>query len=452
NIRSAELCAEAQAAAGTCGAGSRIGTATVTSGSGATPLPLGGQVFLTGAYKGAPFGLAIVVPAKAGPYDLGLVVVRARVEVDRKTAALSVASDPMPTILKGVPLRIRSVDIAVDRPGFMLAPTSCAPATIAGEVRSAGGAVSPSSTRFAVGGCSGLDFEPELGLALGGRGQTTDGKHPALAARLTIPAQNANTKRVQVALPLSLALDPDNAEALCEPSAAAADRCPAASIVGRASAVSILHVPLTGPVYFVRGERRSATGRVIRTLPKLFIPLKGEGVAIDLHASSDVEDDQLVTTFEDIPDAPISRFDLELEGGKNGILVVSDADVCAANQAAGADLVAHSRKIAAGEIPMATPCPLKVLGSSHTPSRLRVKVGGLGAGRVVVTGPGLTRTSRTLAGSTVATVSVPLSRAVQRRLARGADVRIAVRTAFTPAGAKKAKAITRTVTIHGKER
>jgi hypothetical protein len=132
-----------------------------------------------------------------------------------------------------------------------------------------------------------------------------------------------------------MALDPDNANALCEPADAAADRCPAASIVGRARAVSILHEPLTGPVYFVRGERRDPrTGRVIRTLPRLSVPLTGEGVRIKLNATSQVVDDRLVTTFDGLPDVPLQSFGLDIDGGAHGILVVSGTDLCARNRSA----------------------------------------------------------------------------------------------------------------------
>ncbi len=125
-IASADLCAEPQAAAGSCGEGSRIGSARVAAGPGESPFQLPGRVYITGPYKGAPFGMSIVVPALAGPFDLGTVVVRAAIHVDRTTAALRVVSDPLPTILQGIPLRIRTVSVAIDRPQFMLNPTSCA--------------------------------------------------------------------------------------------------------------------------------------------------------------------------------------------------------------------------------------------------------------------------------------------------------------------------------------
>ena len=163
---------------------------------------------------------------------------------------------------------------------------------------------------FQVGGCRDLDLAPKLAMALTGKGQTTDGKHPGLTAKLTQPGGAGQlTRRSSVALPLSLALDPDNANGSASRLDAAADKCPAASIVGRAHAVSpILDQPLDGPVYFVRGERKDPkSGRTIRTLPKLYVPLTGEnGVKVDLHASSEVKDDRLVTTFDNVPDAPVS--------------------------------------------------------------------------------------------------------------------------------------------------
>ena len=144
-----------------------------------------------------------------------------------------------------------------------------------------------------------------------GKGQTKDGAHPALNAHLAPTAGDANTKKATVTLPLSLALDPGNANGLCEPADAARNACPANSIVGSAQAQSILPDTLKGPVYFVRGERIDPKGAVLKTLPKLFIPLSADGVTVNVHASSDVEGDRLVTTFDNLPDAPFSTFDLK---------------------------------------------------------------------------------------------------------------------------------------------
>jgi hypothetical protein len=477
-VSSVPLCPDAAATAGSCAPGSQIGETVATSGPGAAPLSLTGQVYLTGPYKGAPYGLSIVVPTagQAGPFDLGDVVVRAGIYIDRTTAAVTVKSDPLPIILQGIPLRLRRVNVTIDRPNFMRNPTNCTPSQILGHITSAGvdeagnpvvgvvndqgaafsqneGAVVDLSVPFRVGRCRDLDYTPKLALALTGRGQTTDDKHPALTATLTQSEVNqANTKSVKVALPLSMALDPDNANELCEPTDAAADRCPAKSIVGHVSAISpILDQPLTGPVYFVRGERTDAAGKVHKTLPKLYVPLTGEnGIKVDLHASSEVDNDRLVTTFDQVPDAPVTNFKLVIDGGKHGILVVSGANLCTSNQVADADLNGQNgAEIPDAAVTMSTPCTLGVSKTSHSSKTLNVTVSGLGAGKVAVSGKGLTKKSKTISDATVATVAAPISKSMRSSLAHGHNVKVKVKVSFTPKGAKKAKTATKTITIHG---
>jgi hypothetical protein len=449
------LCAEAQAATGTCGTASQVGKVRVAAGAGSAPLavPQLGKtptaVFLAGPYKGAPYSLSIVVPAQAGPFDLGLVVVRAALLVDPKTAQVTVKSDPLPTILDGIPLDIQKVSVLIDRPGFMISPTNCSPLQVGAQVGSSEGASVDVSSRFQVADCASLPYDPKLGIDLSGKGQTVDGTHPALTAHLATNAADTNSKQVTVTLPLSLALDPGNANGLCEPVDAAANHCAASTIVGHASAHSILKDPLTGPVYFVRGERTDASGRVRKTLPKLFIPLSGDGVTIYVNASSDVKDDRLVTVFDNLPDAPFSSFDLQIDGGKHGILAVSGKNVCAATQVADADFSGQSGKTVADEVTMGTPCTLGVSQTSHTSKTLNVTISGLSAGKVSVTGKGLTRASRTISGTPVATVAASLSTSVRSRLAHGHDVKVKLSVSFTAKGAKKVKKVTKTITIHG---
>jgi hypothetical protein len=438
-IASVELCGDAQAAAGTCGEGAKIGNVTTAVGAGSNPFSLPGQVFITGPYKGAPFGLSIVVPAVAGPFNLGTVVVRAAIFVDRNTTQLKIVSDPLPTILEGIPLQIRLIEVNVDRPGFTFNPTNCTATSVDGAITPAnGGGPVAVSSRFQVGNCKALDLKPKLSLALTGKGQTTDDKHPALRATLTQPSGQANLKKVAVTLPLSLALDPDNANGLCEPEAAAADRCPASSIIGRASALTpVLHDPLTGPVYFVRGERIDVQGKTRKTLPKLYLPLQGEnGVQINLRASSEVKGNRLVTTFDNIPDAPVSSFKLNINGGGHGVLVVSGADICKSTQIAGQQVTGQNNKAADTGIYIQTlACPVKIISKSVGKASVKLKVGGLGAGKVTISGKGIKKTTKTIAKSTVATITV------KRTKARLGSVKVS----FVPKGAKKVKSATATL-------
>jgi hypothetical protein len=410
-LKGVPVCDDARADTGTCDITSRVGSATVGAGAGA-PFYLKNQpVYLAGPYKGAPYSLSVATRAKAGPFDLGAVVVRQAIHIDPIDAHVTVVSDPLPTIVKGVPLRIRSIDVDVDRPGFTTNPTSCAPKAIDGALHSITGATAAVSARYQVGDCSLLGLKPSLGLTLSGKGQTTDGKHPAVTANLTQPAGQANLKKVRVALPLSLALDTDNANGLCEfvDGSKVTPTCPKNSIVGTATAVTpILDEPLSGPVYFVKNIRKDPkSGRDIRTLPKLVIPLVGQnGVKLTLTGTSDVEDDQLVTTFGNIPDAPVSSFKLNIIGGKGGILTVSGTDICKATQIANQQIDGQNNKNADTDVSIQTPsCPLKVLSKKVGKSSVAVKVAGLSAGKVTVTGRGIKKTTKLITKSTVATIT-----------------------------------------------
>ena len=220
-----------------------------------------GRVYLTGPYKGAPYGLAVVVDAVAGPFNLGTVVVRQAVNIDPITAQLSVVSDDFPTIQKGVPLHIRSVRVAIDKPHFMLAPTNCANQQLGATATAVDGATAALTSKFQVGDCATLKLTPKLAISLTGKGQTTDDKHPGVHATVTQAAGQSNLKKVAVSLPLSLALDPDNANGLCEftDGSKIDPTCPKSSIVGKAVAhTPILGQPLTGPVYFVKNVRKDA--------------------------------------------------------------------------------------------------------------------------------------------------------------------------------------------------
>ena len=360
-LKGVPRCSGAAADAGTCPESSRVGTATVGAGPGSNPFFLRGGVYLTGPYKQAPFGLAVAVRATAGPFDLGMVVVRQQLIVDPVDAHVDVVSDPLPTVVKGVPVRLRSLNVDVDRKDFVLNPTSCRAKSILAAFRSPGGSVFSSSVPFGASNCAALGLKPTLRIGLTGRRQMTDDKHPGVKAVVVQRRGDANLKRVQVRLPLSLALDPDNAQALCEfkDGTRVDPTCPKGSIVGRARAVTpLLDRPLTAPVYFVKNVRTDPrTGRQIRTLPMLVIPLRGEnGIKLNLKGTSSVSSsDQLVNTFAALPDAPVSRFDLLIEGGRNGILV-TNGNLCRKKQVANVQIDGQNNKSSDRNATLAAPC------------------------------------------------------------------------------------------------
>ncbi|MBF6620483.1 MAG: hypothetical protein ITG02_09675 [Patulibacter sp.] len=427
--------------------GSRVGTARVASGAGAHPFWLSGPVVLEGPYGDAPFSLRVSIPVVAGPFNLGTVVVRQRIYVDRNDAHVTIVSDPLPHIVSGVPVQLQRLEVAVDKPGFMVNPTSCEPTKITGTLAAVNGRTATIDSRFQVGDCASLDLEPKLGLELTGASQLKTGGHPGLDATLKMPGGpgQANLKQVEVALPLAVALDPKNARALCTPEQAAARRCPEASIVGTATAETpILDQPLSGPVYFVEGRRRTATGRTVPTLPKLFVTLRGQ-VELDLWADSDVKDRKLVSTFAAIPDAPISAFRLRIDGGKSGILKATGVGgrICDAQQRSEVTFVGQSGKQRESKLRMSSDCRLRVASKAVSGRRLKVKVSGLGRGRLTISGPGVRKTSRAIKSASVATIQPKLSKAGLRAAkARGV---IKARVSFDPAGKAKAKRLAASV-------
>ncbi|HEX2071009.1 MAG TPA: hypothetical protein VHF90_05105 [Thermoleophilaceae bacterium] len=377
SVRDVALCTNAQANAGSCPAGSRIGTVDAAAGAG-TPFVLErkGSAFLTEGYKGCPYGLAVVVPVEAGPFRgqmaLSDVVVRQKVCVDRSTAQVTAISDPLPLIHHGVPLRVRRVTVNVDRSGFMLNPSDCEAKQVAASLVSDKGAVSNPAVGFQAAGCAALPFKPRLTFALTGRKQTGTGKHPGIKAKVTqAGVGEAGIESARVVLPKTLALDPSNAQALCEFADGTKpdleNHCPRGSIVGRARAVSpLLKQPLVGNVYFVKNVRIDPdTGKPRRTLPMIIVALRGE-IAVNLRGeSSTTKGGRLINTFAEVPDAPISRFNLNIRGGSKGILAVtrtrrSRIDLCTAGrQVAEADFDGHNGRIHDRNIKMKTPCKAK---------------------------------------------------------------------------------------------
>jgi hypothetical protein len=420
--------------------GTRVGTATVSAGPGSNPYSLSGPVVLEGAYGDAPYSLRVTVPAIAGPFNLGNVVVRQKIYVDPKDAHVTVVSDPLPTIVKGVPVRLQNLDVLVDKPGFMRNPTSCAVKQVVATLASVDGQAAGLSSRFQVGGCDRLPLKPTLSMAMTDPKATTQGKTTPFVATVRQSPGESGLKKAVVTLPPTLALMTKNAKELCTPEQAAARACPEGSIVGSASAVTpLLTETLTGPVYFVEGRRTTATGRVVPTLPKLWVALRGP-IAVDLWADSDVEDDRLVTTFGFVPDAPISEFTLRINGGEHGILAVSardgKADVCTSTQRAHAVFDGQNGKQRRWRPRVKTTCDYDVVSAKLYSTKAKVRIGGIGRGKLTVSGTGIRKTSRTIRTSDAATMSPKLT-GTGKRLYRERKA-IRMRVTFDPA-AKGAK-------------
>ena len=345
-------------AAPACPAASQIGTASTSEGAGTHPLFTPGKVYLAGPYKGAPLSLAVVVPAVSGPYDLGNVVVRAAIYVDPTTAKITTISDPIPTILEGIPLRLRSIQINLDRPNFTLNPTNCDPFSVDSLVFGDQGTSSMVPSHFQVSSCPNLDFAPRFGLKL--TGSTKRRGHPALTAALTTAPGEANIRRAIVAMPKSELLDNAHIRTTCTRVQFAAHSCPSDSVYGTATVVTpLLDKPLTGPVYLRASGNR---------LPDLVADLQGQ-IEIELDGKIDTAKGAgLRARFNTVPDAPVSSFVLELEGGKKGLLINS-ANLCQARPKAAVTLVGQNGAQNSGPKKLQTACGSKASQHKRHPQR-----------------------------------------------------------------------------------
>ena len=319
-LKSVPLCGEPQAAQGTCGSASQIGSTQVAVGSGSHPLWVTGRVYLTGGYEGQPFGLSVVVPAVAGPFNLGTVVVRASIHVDPRTAALTVKSDPFPTILDGVPLRVQTVNVTVDRPGFIFNPTSCAQQQVTATIAAVQGASASVSSPFEVGGCAGLGFHPSFTVST--QAKTSKKAGASLDVKVAYPAgSQANIRSVAVTLPKQLPSRLTTIQQACPEATFNANpaSCPVGSVIGTGTAKTpILVNPLVGPAYLV-----SHGGAAF---PDLVVILQGEGVTVELTGTINIKKGITSSTFASVPDAPVSSFELRLpEGPHSGLAAVVPA-------------------------------------------------------------------------------------------------------------------------------
>lgn len=319
-------------ASASCPAASQVGVVNVGSGAGPSPYYVQGRAYLTGPYKGAPLGLAIITPAVAGPFDLGTVVVRSALEVDPYTAQVTVKSDPIPTELKGIPLDVRSLAVKMDRPNFTLNPTNCEVMSVGGSMTSTLGQTAKLANRFQAGGCDRLEFAPKLKLRL--KGKTKRSGHPALKAVVTYPkGASANIARAQVGLPHSEFLDQGNLDKVCTQGDLKAGTCPAKSIYGRAKAwTPLLDKPLEGPVYLAVGFGYKLPALVADLNGQIRILLKGR---VDTTKRKGIRN-----TFETVPDAPVSRFVLEMKGGPKYGLLENSENICRKKQKASVRFVA----------------------------------------------------------------------------------------------------------------
>jgi hypothetical protein len=312
------LCPETLASSGDCPEASRVGGSEVAAGAGTQPLVMPGNVYLTGPYGGAPFGLAIVTNAVAGPLNLGRLVIRARIDIDPQTAGLTITSDPLPQIVLGVPLRIQRVSLTLDRPRFIFNPTNCETQQITATITGTQGASTGVSNRFALGDCASLAFKPKIAASTTGRTSLSSGA--SLDVRVAFPkaeqGNEANLARIKVALPRQLPTRLTSLQSSCPDTMFDADpaECPNASIVGIARAQTpVLPGELAGPVYLV------SHGRDV--LPSPVVVLQSDGVTLELSGSTTIDKAGIGSVaFNATPDVPLGSLELFLPAGPHSLL------------------------------------------------------------------------------------------------------------------------------------
>jgi hypothetical protein len=296
-----------------CPASSQVGTSNVAAGPGSHPFHAVGRMYLAGPFKGAPLSLVAATPALAGPYDYGVVVVRVALHVDPQTAQVSAVSDTVPSIIGGIPIRMRSIQVNIDKPNFTLNPTNCSALSVDSQGIGDQGTVVDFSSYFHAVNCATLPFRPKMTVRqLGGRGQTKRGKDPRLQFDLLTKPGDANIKSLAVTLPTAYAIDQTHLANLCSEKELAATQCAGRQAIGEAgTSTPLLEQPLSGLAYAVSGSGG---------LPKLAFILDGQVKLVPRAVTKTVKG-RLQTMVPVIPDAPIGHFRLQLYGGKRGYLV-----------------------------------------------------------------------------------------------------------------------------------
>ncbi len=431
DIPAVTLCAEAQANAGTCSVASKIGTASVAAGSGGEPFALSGPVYLTGPYDGAPYGLSIAVPAVAGPFNLGTVVVRAQISVDPNTARIIVGTPAfgspgsLPAVVGGVPVRLKSVSLAVEREKFMFNPTNCGALKTETTLTSTAGALDGASSPFQVGNCSSLPFKPKFTVSTSAKTSLLNGA--SLKVKLTSGAGQANIHEVHVELPKLLVARLSTLQKACPDKTFDVNSagCPAASKVGVATvSTPVLPGKLTGPAYLV------SHGGV--AFPDLELILSGDGVTVILDGKTDIKGPITSSTFSAIPDVPINAFELTLPTGRYSALA-GTGDLCTNKLIVPTVITGqNAAKITQATKISVTECGVIITSHKVKGDTLTLKVKTPAAGRVSIAGGKFKRLTRKVSKATTVTLKVKLSKKGLTALHRKGKLKIKVRVGFVP--------------------
>jgi hypothetical protein len=432
-IPSVPLCGEPQASQGSCTAASQIGSANVYVGAGSEPYPFSGPVFLTGSYGGAPFGLSIPIQAAAGPFDFGTVVTRVAIGVDPHSARVVATSAP-PTVVRGVPLRLRSVNVSVNRPKFLFNPTNCGPLATDSLLSSTFGATQSVSSPFRAANCAALAFKPSFAASTSAKPSKLNGA--SLQVKVTQPPHEANIRSVVTKLPIQLPARLTTLQQACPEATYAANplSCPTGSNVGSATVTTpVLPSKLSGPAMLV-----SHGGAAF---PDLDILLEGSGVRVILVGNTDIKGGVTTSTFASVPDVPVSSFSLTLPTGPHSALaaygnlcahpLIMPTTITAQN---GAQIKQNTRISVPGCVAgsrSANKC-IRVLRRRLAGHSLRLTVRVCAAGRLSARGAYLRGASRKLRKASTTTLKLSLTSAGARAMRSHNPLRIRVQLTFIP--------------------
>jgi hypothetical protein len=426
-VPAVEQCSEAQISSDTCPAGSQIGTVSVLAGAGTEPFEFTGKAYFTGPYKGAPFGMAFIVPAVAGPFNLGNVVTRATVNVDPLSGRVVVGS-VLPTVVHGgVRVRLKRVTVNVNRPGFLVNPTNCGALATESTVIGNFGASKALSTPFQVSNCGALAFKPSFKAKVGAKVTKKNGT--GLETTLNLPGGSSNVKSVLVTLPIALPSRLTTLQKACPEATFKANpfSCPSGSFVGGARAnTPALPSKMKGPAILV-----SHGGAAF---PDLDLVLEANGVRVILVGNTDIKKGITTTNFAELPDAPVTSVTVNLPAGSHSALT-GHGNLCTnpllmPTTITGQNGTVFKQKTKIG----VTGCGVQIVGRKVVGKTLFLTVRTFAAGRITATGKGVTRASRKLRGAVKATT-------LKVRLKAGAHrpKRVRVRVGFTPKNRKVGK-------------
>jgi hypothetical protein len=424
-IPSVTRCGEPAASEGSCPASSLVGTATASAGSGSEPYGFSGPVYLTGPYDGAPYGLSIPIEAAAGPFDLGRLTTRVAISVEPNSGRV-IATSTLPQIIGGVPLRLRSLSVAIDRPDFLFNPSYCGSLATESILGALGGASVKASSPFGVTGCTSLPFKPVFTASSPTTPTRANGA--SLEVGFTQPGHEANIKSVVASLPRILPSRDSTLKLACpEASFLSGYRnCPSTSKVGSATVTTpVLPEKLTGPAYLVS---HGGAG-----FPDLDLFLEGDdGVRVTLVGNTEIAGGITTSTFASVPDVPVSSFLLSLPTGRDSLLAAYGS-LCAKPLYMPTTITAQSGAVIKQQTRISIgSCKIKLLSHRVRGHFLDVRVQTFTAGRVSVTSPGLHTTYKHLKGPATTTIRVPLSKRGRRTLAAGRQLHIKIRVGFNP--------------------